>query len=474
MNYEVFEVFLPHVDLDRIKETGNILRENRYSVLYGGRASGKSVFAAKTLALEGYLSPKQILCCRLFQNSISDSSLALIWEQIVALGLDGFYTKTKNEIIGANSTRFFFRGLKTNPESLKSVARIDRVFADEAESIDDASWNILTPSIRTPGARFLICFNPRSIMDSTYQKFVISPPTGAIVTKANWQDNPYMPTALIQEKDDMKLKDPDNYLHVWEGEPISDSELAIIPPKWARACIDIHKALGIEAEGFKRLGFDVSGGGKDANANVMLHGQVVTFAKEFRQSDPVSASYDTWENVLTQNADECVFDVIGVGSSVGQTLKKPQFEHKIKGNIEINVIPFNAGGAVENKEQLDPQSQKKNKELYSGIKAQLWWRLRYRCQQSWLATQGMEYDRDAVLSFDSEMIEKDTLEKLLFEISAPNREYMGSKLRVEPKDKMKARGINSPNLADALIMADYQIKESSLTSVLSKRLKRRR
>ena len=86
----------------------------------------------------------------------------------------------------------------------------------------------------------------------------------------------------------------------------------------------------------------------------------------------------------------------------------------------------------------------------------------------------MDYSRDAVLSIDSESIDKDVIEKLIFEMSAPQREYLGSKLRVEPKDKLKVRGIPSHNLADALIMADYEVKESSISSVLAKRKQRRR
>jgi len=474
MDYQVFDVLKDHVDFESIHAGGHILKENRYHVLYGGRGSGKSVFGAKTLSIEGFLAPLQIMCCREFQNSIADSSMALIWEQIESLQLEHFYTKTKTEIIGNNGTRFFFRGLKTNITSIKSIARIDRVFCDEAEAIQEENWDVLTPSIRTHLARFIICFNPRSLMDSTYQKFVINPPSDSIVTKVNYMHNPFFPSALRIEMEDMKLKDPDNYLHVWEGMPLANSALSIIPNKWARACIDVHKLIGIEADGVKRMGDDVSGGGTDPNANVMLHGQVVTFIKEFRQGDPVSAAHDTWANVLEQGAMHLVYDCIGVGSGTEQTLSKPQFEHKILGTGEIKITAFDAGGAIENPEQIDELHKKKNKQVYSNLKAQKWWWLRYRCQQSWLATQGMDYNLDAILSIDSELIDKDLIEKLIFEMSCPQREYLGSKLRVEPKDKLKARGIPSHNLADALIMADYQVKESSLTSVLSKRLKRRR
>jgi phage terminase large subunit len=474
MNYEVVAKLEPHVDLDNIGSRKQLFRNQRYHIMHGGRGGAKSVFVAKTLIIEAYLADIQVLCARELQNSINDSVMALLWEQIEKLGLDSFFTKTKTEICGANGSRFFFRGLRSNVTSVKSIARIDRVWCEESEDITEESWAVLTPSIRTESARIIITFNPRGIMDATYQRFVVNPPSDSIVTKINWSDNPFFPDALNTERLDDKAKDPDLYEWVWEGNPLNSSPLSVIPQKWVRACVDIHKQLGIEPEGIKRMGDDVSAGGKDPNANIMLHGQVVTFASEFRQSDPVSAAHDTWENVLQNGADELVFDTIGVGAGTAQTLSKPQFEHKILGTGEIKIVPFNASGAIENPDQIDDQHKKKNKEVFISLKAQRWWRMRYRCQQAWLATQEMDYDRNAIISFDSELIDKDTLEKLIFELSAPLREYVGSKLRVEPKDKLLKRGIASTNLADALIMADYEVKESSLSSVLAARKARRR
>lgn len=474
MDYEVFEVFEKHVDLESISSRGELLRPERYHIMHGGRGGGKSVFVAKTLVIEAYLSPIQILCARELMNSIADSSMALLWEQVEQLGLDGFFTKTKTELVGLNGSRFFFRGLKTNITSIKSIARIDRVWCEEAEAISSDSWDILTPSVRTPGARILITFNPRMLMDATYQRFVIKPPSDSIITECNYCDNPHFPDALDLERRDMEVNDPDLYQHVWLGQPVGDSPLAIIPPKWARACIDIHKAIDLQPSGERSMGFDVSGGGNDPNANVMIDGQIVTFAHEFRQADPVSAAHDTWSNILQHGATSLTFDVIGVGSGTAQTLSGPALEYKKLGKGEISINAYNAGGSVENPDHLDQQHNKRNKELYSNSKAQRWWWLRYRCQQSWLASQGMPYDRDAVLSFDSESISKDILEKLVFEISTPQREYLGSKLRVEPKDKLQKRGVPSHNLADALIMADWREVGSSLASVLKKRRERRR
>ena len=45
------------------------------------------------------------------------------------------------------------------------------------------------------------------------------------------------------------------------------------------------------------------------------------------------------------------------------------------------------------------------------------------------------------------------LSKLKGEASQPRREYLNGKFRVEPKDKMKKRGVASPNILEAVVMA---------------------
>jgi len=37
------------------------------------------------------------------------------------------------------------------------------------------------------------------------------------VVKINWSDNPWFPQTLLKEKDELKARDPDAYLNIWEG-----------------------------------------------------------------------------------------------------------------------------------------------------------------------------------------------------------------------------------------------------------------
>src|ERR1035438_7427781 len=84
-----------------------LLTRSRYKIVYGGRGSAKSWSVARALLLRGAQEPLRILCAREFQNSLSESSHRLLADQVVELGLSGFYNVQKKTITGANGTVFY-------------------------------------------------------------------------------------------------------------------------------------------------------------------------------------------------------------------------------------------------------------------------------------------------------------------------------------------------------------------------------
>lgn len=189
----------------------------RYKVAYGGRGGAKSWGYARALLILGAMKPIRVLCAREFQNSTADSVHALLKDQIESMGLDGFYEVQKTRIIGANGTEFGFEGLRHNISSIKSYEGVDVCWVEEARTVSKTSWDTLIPTIRKPGSEIWISFNPELEEDETYKRFVRKPPTGAVVQKVNWYDNPWFPDVLRQEAEDLKARDPDAYLTVWEG-----------------------------------------------------------------------------------------------------------------------------------------------------------------------------------------------------------------------------------------------------------------
>jgi phage terminase large subunit len=189
----------------------------RYKVLWGGRGGAKSWGVARALLIQAAAKPLRVLCAREFQRSIVDSVHKLLADQVTALGLGDFYQVQQTTIRGRNGSEFAFAGLRHNVSGLKSFEGVDIAWVEEAQTVSKASWDILIPTIRKTGSEIWLTFNPELETDETYQRFVLRPPPGAIVAKVGWQDNPWFPDVLRREKDDLKERDPDAYLHVWEG-----------------------------------------------------------------------------------------------------------------------------------------------------------------------------------------------------------------------------------------------------------------
>jgi phage terminase large subunit len=209
--------------------------EARYRVAFGGRGGSKSWGFARAILLQAVDKPLRVLCARETMESISESVHRLLSDQIVALGLQQFYTIEKARIIGVNGSEITFAGLKHNVGNIKSYEGADIVWVEEGQSVSKESWNVLIPTIRKSGSSIWVSFNPDFDDDPTYEMFVKHPPPGALVIKMTWRDNPWFPDVLKTEMEHMRRVDPDEYEHTWEGSCIALLQSAIYAAE-LRAC----------------------------------------------------------------------------------------------------------------------------------------------------------------------------------------------------------------------------------------------
>lgn len=423
-----------------------LIRKARYKVLYGGRGSGKSYFLAELAVEVSRRIGTVILCAREFQGSLDDSVYQLLIETIERLGYANEFDILKSTITHKGTgAKFVFYGIKNNVTKIKSIQGVGVCWVEEAEAVTKNSWDVLIPSIRgDKNAEIWVSFNPKNILDDTYQRFIVHPPKDSIVLKANYDINPHFAdTPLLADMLECKERDEDLYRHIWLGEPVADSELAIIKPSWIEAAIDAHEKLGFSAAGRRILGFDVADEGDDANATVLRHGSVVTDMQQWRGQDVIYSADKVYLYAQEQNIDRIVYDNIGVGAGV-----KAQFRRK---NGEVQTLGFNAGGAVY-KPDAKYTDDKKNRDMFANIKAQAWWMVRDRFYKTWRAVHhGDSYPEDQLISLSSSLHE---LEYLTSELSRPQVDYdQNGRVKAESKKDMKKRGIPSPNRADALVMA---------------------
>src|ERR1019366_6166526 len=99
---------------------------------------------------------------------------------------------------------------------IKSFEGADIVWVEEGQNVSKQSYDVLIPTIRKPGSEIWVTFNPDLEEDEAWQRFVVWPPPDSIVRKVNWNDNPWLPEELRREKDQLKTRDLDAYLNVWE------------------------------------------------------------------------------------------------------------------------------------------------------------------------------------------------------------------------------------------------------------------
>lgn len=206
------------IDLPR-KARDTLVPPARFKVLYGGRDSAKSHSIARMLLARGRAKPERILCTREIQKSIAESVHQLLKDLVSELGLEDFYEVQQNYIKGANGTQISFHGLSgQTATSIKSFEGTTICWVEEAQTITKRSWDLLEPTIRAPGSEIWVSFNPDMDTDETYKRFVITTQPDSIVTKINWQDNPWRSVVLDAAREKMRREAPEDYAHIYEGE----------------------------------------------------------------------------------------------------------------------------------------------------------------------------------------------------------------------------------------------------------------
>jgi phage terminase large subunit len=206
-------------------KTSFLFEPHRYKVLYGGRGSGKSWSFARTLLVLGRRRKLFIVCAREFQSSIKDSVHKLVADQVNQMGWDDFYQIKESEIVGGNGTKFAFVGVRNNVQSIKSMEAIDIFALFEANLVSKNSWDVVLPTVRRDapfgpfdqGSEFFIEFNPDLDTDETYIRFVLNPPQDCVSVEMNWNDNPFFPDILREQKDEAYKRDPDDARTIWGG-----------------------------------------------------------------------------------------------------------------------------------------------------------------------------------------------------------------------------------------------------------------
>ena len=425
-------------------DNGRLLRA-RIRGLHGGRASSKSWEFAGRAAQIGQKYKTRFLCVRRFQNKIKESVYTLLKNQIDNFGFTG-YNVLSNEINHPNGTEFSFYGIERNIEEIKGYEGCDVLWIEEAHNLTETQWDLLEPTIRKEGSEIWLSWNGRFISDFIWRKFIVDPPDDSIIRWVNYDENPFLSKTMMKTIQELKKKDYAKYRHIYRGEPLTDDDKVIIKRSWLSAAIDFHKIAendGLVLSGKKAVGYDVADSGADKNATVEVDGSIVIGCEEWQGGENELRKSSKRVKLTAQKLlSWVIYDSIGVGAGTGSNLQDMDY---------YDFSGFNAGGKV-----IKPKRKYEGvvqKEFFSNLKTQAWWLAadRLRNTHDYVVNGNKNYKAEDLISIRSNIPH---LQGLLTELCTPFRDFdKAGRVKVESKEDLLARGVKSPNRADAFIMA---------------------
>ena len=201
------------------------------------------------------------------------------------------------------------------------------------------------------------------------------------------------------------------------GEPPIDDELALIPLSWAIQCQDNEVAVAEDEPLY--LGVDVARYGDDKSVILPRRGLKIDRWEQFQGMNVIELAQLVGANLVELEADGAAIDEIGIGAGVvDYLLKQPELRGLITG---VNVA-----------------MKSSDKTKWRRLRDELWLSVREKCMKGLYQFPGGKMGAE-----------------LCNELAAIRYEIKNGVFVVESKKQMKLRGVQSPNIADALCLTEY-------------------
>jgi phage terminase large subunit len=198
-----------------------LLQPARYKGAFGGRGSAKSHTFAEMLVERALIRPgMRAVCVREVQKSLEQSVKRLLEDKIAHFGLSNAFRVLDTHIETPGGGIVIFQGMQNHTaDSIMSLEGYDVAWVEEAQALSQRSLDLLRPTLRVADSELWFSWNPRSPRDPV-DAFLRAPalPPGAVVVRANYDDNPWFPDVLRDEMEWDRAHDPEKYAHIWLGE----------------------------------------------------------------------------------------------------------------------------------------------------------------------------------------------------------------------------------------------------------------
>ena len=224
-------VFLPILD-----------RKERYLHLFGGRASGKSVFAAQWVVLKTFKTLKNGLIFRQVKDTLHDSVYAEILNIIDEWELKDYFHITKSPLRIRNKktgSELIFRGFD-DPNKLKSISNIGFAWGEELLELQRLSeFQDLDSSLREAKGedpiQIVMTYNPLDKEHWLNKEFHQTKRDDTFLHLSTYRDNHFLNQEEFQKRlETLKATNPNKYNVYANGEWGQVQEGEIIKKEWFR------------------------------------------------------------------------------------------------------------------------------------------------------------------------------------------------------------------------------------------------
>ena len=209
----------------------------RHKVAEGGRGSAKSYSIHGLFAALSMQRKARILVTRETQNSLTDSSLAVLKRVITDWGWSGLFDDTKHGLKCVNGSEFIFRGLQ-KPDRIKSLDDVQYCIVEEAHAITQRAIDFLIPTIRNDGSEMWWLYNRDLESDPVQTTLIDSGRPDVEHVHLTYKDNPFFPEVLRSEMEWDKANDYEKYEWVWLGEPREVTDAQVFKGKFRVATFE--------------------------------------------------------------------------------------------------------------------------------------------------------------------------------------------------------------------------------------------
>jgi len=420
-------------------EALRILPKTKRLTIRSGHGTGKDAFAAwAAIWFSSTRTFPKVPCTAPTARQLSDVLWSEMSKWIRQSKVASEFTIQKDKIFHKEAPKeWWMRAISpsvkaTKEEQAETLAGLhaDHMFiiVDESSGVPDPMFVPLEGALTQPDNRVLLIGNMTKNTGYFFNTH-FHPVMSQKWKQLHWdsRDSEIVTEDMINYFRDNYGEDSNIFRIRVTGDPPIDDEMTFIPLSWAIQCIG--NTVEVDPDWPLYLTADIARYGDDDSVILPRRGMKISPWETFRGMHTINLSYHIVRSFAEMEASGAGIDEIGIGGGVVDWL-----QHDPRG-LGDKAVGINVAEASSNPKK------------WYRLRDELWDKTRYNCMKCLY-----EFPDQTIRLAGRDM----NLGHILADELASVRYNLDKNvLKIEAKKDMKARGVKSPNIADALVMSEY-------------------